>query len=191
MNRSRGLLLGVALLAGCSSTPTQPPTSVPTVGPSATLATVAAPSPTATAPPAPTPVPTAAGIQACSASELQLTPGHSGDAAGTAYLEVAVALVGGTDCTMPAGPALSIVDSAGKVFAPGTEVDPTPVTIHGTVGYHIGWNIPCEPSATPGSSLAARIQLGDGSIVTMPIGDFGPSCVDGSTGALFMNADPS
>ena len=55
-------------------------------------------------------------------------------------------------------------------------------------GYEIGWNVGCDASSQP-RALSARIWFSAAVYVDMPIGDFGPSCVDGSTGSLFMRAD--
>jgi hypothetical protein len=138
----------------------------------------------------PYPSPPPAASATCTASQVRLTPGHQGAATGTAYLRVFGELDQGPTCSMPRGPKIALTSGDGKVQVSGTEADPTPIVVSGITGYEIGWNIGCGMS-TPPYPLSARVWLSASVSVDMPIGDFGPSCVDGSTGALFMEADPS
>jgi hypothetical protein len=179
--------IAVAVVA-CSQSPTAPPSAPRTTAPIESVAIPTLPPSAAPSAIASAPAPTTAAIGPCAASQLRFTPGHTGAAAGTAYMEVSVDLVQGPDCTMPQGPPISIVAADGKVIANDTDRDRAPLTIHGPTSYSIGWNIGCD-SPVPTGRLSARIWLSATVAVDMPIGAFGPSCVDGSTGALFMRAD--
>lgn len=135
----------------------------------------------------PSPPPSsAASALPCEQGQVTLTRGPTGAGAGTAYLAVFADLVAGAPCTLARGPAISIVDATGKPFSTGTRVDATPLTIAGQTAFLIGWNVACEPRATPTSALSARIEFSRRWTAVLPIGDFGPSCVDGSTGELFV-----
>lgn len=136
--------------------------------------------------PYPTPPPVATAT--CTASQVRLTPGHTGAAAGTAYMRVFVELDQGPECSLPQGPQIALVSDDGTVLVNGTDADPRPLVISGITGYEIGWNVGCDASSPP-RALSARIWFSAAVYVDMPIGDFGPSCVDGSTGSLFMRAD--
>jgi hypothetical protein len=179
MNRLGALaVVVIAAAAACSSTPTPPPSPAPTTVPLTTPAT----SPTfrvTTAPPE--------GLAACTASQIRATPGDSGAAAGTSYLAVAFQRLDGADCLVPRGPAVALAAADGTVLVHDTDANPAPVTLHDQLAFHIGWNVPCGPPI-PKPTLA-RIALYGAEVITIPIGDFGPSCVDGSTGRLFMDVD--
>ena len=103
-------------------------------------------------------------------------------------MQVSVDLFQGPACSIAQGPSVSIISADGTEVQAGTEADPAPVTLRGLLSYELGWNIACDKSMPPGP-LSVRIEFGDEASITMPVGDFGPSCVDGSTGELFMHVD--
>jgi len=103
-------------------------------------------------------------------------------------MRVFVELAQGPDCLIAQGPRVTLVSKAGDELQSGSESDPTPVTLHGILGYELGWNVACDQSMPP-EPFFARIEFAEQATFTMPLGDFGPSCVDGSTGELFMEVD--
>ncbi len=163
------------------------------------LPTATAIPPTASPAALPTPVPTTSVTPvpgaseesgpsgACTAAQVEATPGESGAAAGTSYLAVTFTLVGGEACAVPRGPNLALTANDGTVLVHDTDADPRPITLADQLEYRIGWNVGCGVSV-PRPTLAS-IELYSGAVISVPIGDFGPSCVDGSAGRLFMVTD--
>ena len=168
------LLAGaIFLVAGCTSVAPSPrlaatPT-IPSLSPAPAEASVA-PSP-------------------CREPQVALTPGHSGAAAGTSYLRVFVELAQNPPCVLPRGPVIWLTNTAGAEVARSTETDASPVVLDYITGYNIGWNVACGP--TTSDATAAHVEFSKGVVIEMPISGFGPSCVDGSRGSLFMIADDS
>lgn len=72
-------------------------------------------------------------------------------------------------------------------MARAAETDVTPITLTYITGYSLGWNAPC--GQVPSGSHVAHVEFSATLVVDMPIGAFGPSCVDGSRGTLSMIAD--
>jgi len=122
----------------------------------------------------------------CRSAQITLTLGDSGAAAGTAYLRVEARNVSGTACLLPREPAVSISIAGGMEIAGGAGSDAASIAIaaNDTATYYLAWNMPCLP--LPTGARVARVELSPGEIVDLPLGDFGPSCVDGSTGIVFM-----
>jgi hypothetical protein len=83
---------------------------------------------------------------------------------------------------------ITVTTEDGTEVARATETDPTPVVLDYISGYSIAWNAPCGP--TPTGALVADVAFSPTLVVKMPIGDFGPSCVDGTGGwSISMRAD--
>ena len=84
---------------------------------------------------------------------------------------------------------MAIVDADGKQLAASNDVDSQPIAFHSILGYYIGWAADCSFSAS--GDLRARIAFSQDDVVTMPIVDFRPSCVDGLTNynGVFMYVD--
>ena len=98
--------------------------------------------------------------------------------------------VGGTDCLLAREPAVSIRVDGGAELATGVAGDPNlsiQIAPDDTAAFYLGWNMPCLPLAT--GARIARIEFSADVIIDMPLGDFGPSCVDGSTGVVFVEAE--
>lgn len=129
------------------------------------------------------------GVAACRASEVRLTPGASGAAAGTAYIHLALELADGRDCLIARSPSLTITDAQGKVVARATEddIDLSPISAGRLFGYYLGWNTACGDRFT--GPFTANIELPSKQTVSVPLGDFGPSCADGSYGDVFLEVD--
>ena len=179
MRRVGVTLAAIILVVACSPAPTSAPPSI-----------TSSPAPTTAAPTTvPTPVPgaTQGADGACTASQVQATPRESGAAAGTSYLAVTLQLVEGAACSLPRGPNIALTSGDGTVLVHGTDANPAPILLRDTLLYRIGWNVGCGQTV-PGPTLAA-IELYGAAVITMPIGDFGPTCADGSTGNLFMDVD--
>ena len=125
----------------------------------------------------------------CRTSQITLTPGASGVAAGTAYLQVEARNTSGADCLLAREPAVSItLDGAVQLTSGGgTDAASIVIAAHETDTYYLAWNMPCVP--LPTGARLAHVELSAGQIVDMPLGDFGPSCVDGSTGVVFMETE--
>jgi hypothetical protein len=83
---------------------------------------------------------------------------------------------------------ITVTTDEGTEVAQATETDPTPVVLDYISGYYIAWNAPCGP--TPSGALVAHIAFSPALVVEMPIGNFRPSCVDGTGGwSISMTAD--
>jgi hypothetical protein len=80
-----------------------------------------------------------------------------------------------------------LVDRAGTEIARAFESDSSPMVLDYILGYQLGWNVGCD--AHPPAGTVARVSISAAATVDLPLGAFGPSCVDGSNGALFMFAD--
>lgn len=124
----------------------------------------------------------------CAAGQVVLTAGRSGVATGTAYLRVFAELGQGPACSLPRSPMLTLVSGSGSEVARASETDPTPVALDYITGYELGWNVPCRATTMP-TDLVASIEFSTALVLDLRIGDFGPSCVDGSEGSLSMIAD--
>jgi hypothetical protein len=163
------------VLSACGPVPPSasspaPPTSLP-----------ASPTPTVEAQTSPV------ALSPCTASQVVLTAGRSGVAAGTAYLRIFAELAQGPACSLPRSPMLTLIQSSGSEVARASETDPAPIALDYITGYNLGWNVPCGTKTVP--DLVARIAFSAAVVIDLPIGDFGPSCVDGSQGSLSMIAD--
>lgn len=169
----RLVAIAFAVLAGCS-----PVVPSPQATPSRTNPTSSAVVPDSSTTAAPIP---------CRQPQVVMTPGYSGVAAGTAYLRVFVELAQYPPCTLPRSPVIWITSADGAEVARAEETDATPVILDYITGYSLGWNVPCGSS--PSGSHVAHIEFSPSLVIDMPIGTFGPSCVDGSRGNLSIIAD--
>jgi hypothetical protein len=128
---------------------------------------------------------TALGV--CEGSQLRLTPGAAGAAAGTAYLTVFVELAQGPACALPRSPKISVRTEDAAEIASATEADPAPVALTYITRYYIAWSGDCGP--IPTGTLVAQIHFSSTLAVDLPIGTFRPSCVDGAGQSISMYAD--
>jgi hypothetical protein len=170
------IAVSLMLAAGCAPTVSSPSAPPPLRS-----------SPVSSVSPTDMPKPSTAAVDPCHDQQMVLTPGHSGVAAGTAYLRVFVELAQGPPCTLPRSPMITLMTEDGAEIARATETDATPLVLDYITGYRIGWNVPCD--AAPTGTVNAHIEFSRGLIVDLPLGIFGPSCVDGSSGSLTMIAD--
>jgi hypothetical protein len=175
-----GLPLLVALpllvVAGCG-TVAPPPSVPPTLTPTGTAPSIGA-APTSSA---------SAALVPCESSQVRLTPGAEGAAAGTDYLTVFVELDQGPACTLPWGPMIAVRDAAGAEIATATETDTKPVALTYISRYYIAWSGDCGP--IPSGDLTAHIAFSSTVSLEMSIGTFRPSCVDGTGQTISMFAD--
>ncbi|MGH9886090.1 MAG: hypothetical protein ACREBE_11210 [bacterium] len=82
---------------------------------------------------------------------------------------------------------ISITNEDGAEVARAPSIDPAPVLLDYITGYEIGWNVPCGP--WPTGIFLAHIEFSPTLELDLPLGNFGPSCADGSPGTVFMLAD--
>jgi hypothetical protein len=103
------------LVAACGETnPSSPPATPASASPSAS-------------PSSPSPSPTATASQAagpCAGTDLRVTGGPWGGAAGSRGSDVLVENLGATPCVLPAGPLVALIDATGSVLQ---QSGPTPV----------------------------------------------------------------
>ena len=101
--RAAVALIGVALAAGCSSSPSSSPTASPASSP---------PSTAAPAPPPSTPVsPAVTGSPACATSGLNVTLGTPSGYAGGTYQPIVFTNTSGATCTLYGYPGVSLVSA--------------------------------------------------------------------------------
>src|SRR5947209_18538912 len=144
-----------------------------TVAPSPSVQLTAAPSVVA---PSIGPVGSAspsAALASCERSQVRMTPGATGGAAGTSYLTVFVELEQGPPCALPWGPLIEVRDADGDVIVSATEAEAKPVALTYITRYYIGWSSDCRP--IPSGNLVAHIDFSATLAVDMPIGSFRPS----------------
>ncbi|HEU5203253.1 MAG TPA: DUF4232 domain-containing protein [Candidatus Limnocylindrales bacterium] len=174
MNQSlRGLqraliVSAVAVLAvacNTTTTPTTPPTTPP-ASPPASAPT--APPPASTSPTAAGTASPASGGAACAPADLALVSGGWSAAAGSRGADVSVENRGATACTLPAGPAVAILDASGTQLlespptdAPGPSLEPGAVATF-TVLFS-NW---CDEAA----ALPLHVALRDGN-AAIPVPD--------------------
>ena len=123
------------LVAACGETsPSSPPATTASASPSAS-SSPASPEPTATASPSPGP---------CVGTDLRVTGGPWGGAAGSRGSDILVENAGAAPCLLPAGPLVALIDSAGSVLL---QSRPTPVGE--------------GPSIGPGGSRSFSLVIGN------------------------------
>lgn len=125
----------------------------------------------------------------CRSAQITLTPGESGVAAGTAYLAIEARNVSGSDCLLAREPAVSITIDGAMELASGAGSDDASFVIaaNDTSAYFLAWNTACIP--LPTGARTASVEISAGHVIDVPLGEFGPSCIDGSTGVLFMETE--
>lgn len=133
--------------------------------------------------------PSAGNPEPCDLSQLEMTAGRSGPAAGTMYLTFTVELVDGPPCLIVTWPAVDISDGAGRVIAQGAgnPTGPPMATLLDTVlEFHLGWASWCGPD--PSGPLTARVGLIADQLSKMAIPSrFGPSGCQGAQTILFVD----
>jgi Protein of unknown function (DUF4232) len=147
---SRALALSlVAIVSIACNTSTTTPTEAPPASSS--------PAPAATASPAPG--------GACAPTDLALVSGGWSAAAGSRGADVSVENRGGGACTLPAGPAVAILDAAGTPLlesAPATE-EPGPTLEPGAVAtFTVLFSNWCDETAA--LPLHVALRAGDASV---------------------------
>jgi hypothetical protein len=167
----RTLVLGalVAIVAACGETAV---TSPPPASPSASAVPSTSAEPATSSP---------AAAADCASTDLEVSGGPWGGAAGSRGTDVLVANGGGVACRLPAGPLVAIVDSTGAVLlqsqptpvGPGPTLDPG-----GTIAFSILIGNWCD--AATSLPLGFQLALAAGVIeidgVSMATGDDLPPC---------------
>lgn len=119
----------------------------------------------------------AASLPACRASDLELDAGTDGFAMGTHDVDFSINN-GGDICALPAAPAISLVDAAGKVLI-ATPAGPGGRVELDTIAFaSIGWSSWC--GSPPVQPLTVRLILsgGDSAALSLPAG-FSATCMSG------------
>jgi hypothetical protein len=131
--------------------------------------------------PTPTPVlvPTSSPGQVaslCRPSDVVLSPGRQGAAAGTSYIAVDVALAGTDPCLWPKWPATELRDAQGAVIARAAKDGTDSIPLVASLNLEFGWSSWCLPPPNAPLLLAVALPAGEAT-VTLPTG-FGASCMD-------------
>lgn len=142
------------------------------------------PAPSTVAPPnrpTPTPalVPTSSPGQVasfCRPSDVVLSSGRHGAAAGTSYIAVEVALAGPDPCLWPEWPATELRDAQGAVIARGANEGIDSMHLMASLNLEFGWSSWCLPPPNAPLLLAVALPAGEAT-VTLPTG-FRASCMD-------------
>lgn len=117
----------------------------------------------------------AASAQACDARDLRLSPGREGVATGTSYVALHVDLVFGSACLIPSGPAVALVDAAGRPLAAAPATPGPDLVLANRTDFEFGWSSWCE--APPAAPLHVRLDLPGGALDTPLPEGFAASCM--------------
>lgn len=138
--------------------------------------------PTASLPPTPLEA-----LSPCREDQLRLTAGADGAAAGSAYLTVFVELTRGPRCSISGNPLIAVRSEDGREIARAAKTEPRMIALTYVTRYYVEWSSGCGPMPT--GARVATVEFSANVVIDLPIGMFGPSCVDGAGQEISMYAD--
>ena len=129
--------------------------------------------------------PAASSPKACRATDVAMTSGSWGGAAGTTYVSIVLTLRSAMPCLLPSDPAIAIRDRAGRLVISASGQGVGTVELRTSATASVGWSSWC--SAQPLHPLTLRLTLrGGGSLSAALPAVFGASCM-GTASSLFVN----